>query len=151
MSATFWSLLFNGFVGFQLIEDGSPLSVWVGFPHYNGSHEETYILQSLRISSMVVFAASYTISIGTFLGRVGLSKQSPMALFVLYFGFNGLCALLFVCLQVGLVLTTLEDRWPLGILMFLHEHMADLLNNPSSKKNSGPRLWVLLLCLWAGY
>ena len=27
--ATCWSLLFNGFVGFQWIEDGTALSLWV--------------------------------------------------------------------------------------------------------------------------
>jgi hypothetical protein len=27
--ATLWCLLFNGFVGFQWIDDGTPLSLWV--------------------------------------------------------------------------------------------------------------------------
>jgi hypothetical protein len=30
ISATFWCLLLNGFVGFQFAEDGTPLSLWVG-------------------------------------------------------------------------------------------------------------------------
>lgn len=29
IAATFWSLLVNGFVGFQFAEDGTPLSLWV--------------------------------------------------------------------------------------------------------------------------
>lgn len=96
---------------------------------------------------MVIFAVSYTISIGTFLGRVGLSRQSPMALFILYFGFNGLCTLLFIGLQVGLVLTTLEDRWPLGMLI----SWTCVWDDQPLPTNSWPRLWVLLLCLGAGH
>ncbi|CAJ0825796.1 3543_t:CDS:2 [Entrophospora sp. SA101] len=54
ITATFWCLLLNGFVGFQFAEDGTPLSLW-----------------SIRISSLAVFGAVYFISIATFNGIAG--------------------------------------------------------------------------------
>lgn len=36
--ATYWCLLVNGFVGFQVVEDGTPLSLWVrSAPAVSGS------------------------------------------------------------------------------------------------------------------
>ncbi|KAI8584421.1 hypothetical protein K450DRAFT_219790 [Umbelopsis ramanniana AG] len=71
ISATFWCLLLNGFVGFQFAEDGTPWSLW-----------------SIRISSLVVFILVGAIAIATF---------------------ND---------QIILVVNTLDDRWPLGDILF---------------------------------
>jgi hypothetical protein len=154
MSATFWALLFNGFVGFQFIEDGSPLSIWVRLLGFTLLDSKPFKLtktgkQSLRISSGLIFAATYTIAIGTFLGLLGLSRQAPMPFFILYFCFNGFCALLYVGLQVALVLNTLEDRWPLGEPLLL---LVNLQHGTHSrhKNDSRPGLWILLLCPWTG-
>ncbi|KAF9904350.1 Chitin synthase, class 7 [Lobosporangium transversale] len=101
ISATFWCLLLNGFVGFQFAEDGTPLSLW-----------------SIRISSFVVFAAVTFLSIATFLGLGPFKPTNPVALWVVFFIFNGAALLIYVILQIVLVVNTLDDRWPLGDIVF---------------------------------
>lgn len=44
-----------------------------------------------------------------------MSPKSPMVLYILMFIFNGAALFLYVALQVFLVLSTLRDRWPLGM------------------------------------
>ncbi|KAI9599363.1 chitin synthase III catalytic subunit [Syncephalis fuscata] len=101
MCATFWCLLLNGFVGFQFAEDGTPLSLW-----------------SIRISSLVIAIITAFIAIGTFQGIAGLDPTNPMALWIIYFIFNGAAFAIYVILQVILVINTLDDRWPLGDIIF---------------------------------
>ncbi|KAF9994969.1 Chitin synthase, class 7, partial [Modicella reniformis] len=101
MSATFWCLLLNGFVGFQFAEDGTPLSLW-----------------SIRISSFVVFAAVSFLSIATFLSKGPFDPANPVALWIVFFIFNGAALLIYVILQIVLVVNTLDDRWPLGDIVF---------------------------------
>ncbi|KAG0237096.1 Chitin synthase, class 7 [Actinomortierella wolfii] len=101
ISATFWCLLLNGFVGFQFAEDGTPLSLW-----------------SIRISSFVVFAAVTFLSIATFKNMGPFQAASPIALWIVYFIFNGAAFVIYVILQIVLVVNTLDDRWPLGDIVF---------------------------------
>jgi len=101
ITATFWCLLLNGFVGFQFAEDGTPLSLW-----------------SIRISSLVIFAAVFTLSVATFLNRAGFSSLNPVALWIVLYVFNGAALVIYVVLQIVLVLNTLDDRWPLGDILF---------------------------------
>ncbi|KAF9434618.1 Chitin synthase, class 7 [Entomortierella beljakovae] len=101
ISATFWCLLLNGFVGFQFAEDGTPLSLW-----------------SIRISSFVIFAAVTFIAIATFQSMSPFSNLKPVALWVVFFIFNGAALLIYVILQIVLVINTLDDRWPLGDIVF---------------------------------
>ncbi|CAJ0888891.1 10060_t:CDS:2 [Entrophospora sp. SA101] len=101
ITATFWCLLLNGFVGFQFAEDGTPLSLW-----------------SIRISSLAVFGAVYFISIATFNGIAGFSPLRPVALWIILYVFNGAALVIYVVLQIVLVLNTLDDRWPLGDILF---------------------------------
>ncbi|KAF9364541.1 Chitin synthase, class 7 [Mortierella sp. NVP85] len=101
ISATFWCLLLNGFVGFQFAEDGTPLSLW-----------------SIRISSFVVFAAVAFLSIATFLNKGPFDPLNPVALWVVFFIFNGAALLIYIILQIVLVVNTLDDRWPLGDIVF---------------------------------
>ncbi|KAF9414088.1 Chitin synthase, class 7 [Entomortierella beljakovae] len=101
ISATFWCLLLNGFVGFQFAEDGTPLSLW-----------------SIRISSFIVFAAVAFLSIATFQKLGPFDPLHPVALWVVFFIFNGAALLIYVILQIVLVVNTLDDRWPLGDIMF---------------------------------
>ncbi|RKP07400.1 chitin synthase III catalytic subunit [Thamnocephalis sphaerospora] len=101
MCATFWCLLLNGFVGFQFAEDGTPLSLW-----------------SIRLSSLAIAVITAFIAIGTFKGIAGLDPQKPIALWIIYFIFNGAAFVIYVILQVVLVLNTLDDRWPLGDILF---------------------------------
>jgi hypothetical protein len=100
ISTQFWVLLLNGFIGFQYAEDGTPASVW-----------------SIRISGFIFFAISFSIAICTFM-NIGLSSANPVGLFVIYFVFNGTMLLIYVIMQIILVVNTLDDRWPLGDVLF---------------------------------
>lgn len=100
-SALCTCLLINGFVGFQIYEDGTTLSVWL-----------------LRGSSMAMFAVSFIVSLLTFKGWGGLSPTNTVALFVVLYILNAICIAVYLVMQVILVVGTLEDRWPLGHIAF---------------------------------
>ena len=100
-SAVCTSLLINGFVGFQLYEDGTTLSVWL-----------------LRSCSLLLFIVSFVVSILTFKGWAGLGPTNTVALFVVLYILNGLFLLIYVVMQIILVMFTLQDRWPLGDILF---------------------------------
>jgi hypothetical protein len=89
--------LINGFVGFQLYEDGTNLSVWL-----------------LRASSAGMFVISFIVSLFTFKGWVGLDPANPVGLFVVVYVLNAICLAIYVIMQLLLVWNTLDDRWPLG-------------------------------------
>lgn len=96
-SAVVTCLLINGFVGFQLYEDGTPLSVWM-----------------LRICSFIAFAISFLISLATFKGWAGLGPNNTVGLFVVLYLLNAIQLFVYVAMQILLVTRTLQDRWPLG-------------------------------------
>ena len=100
-SALCTCLLINGFVGFQLYEDGTRQSVWL-----------------IRGSSAGMFLISGAVSILTFKGRAGLGPQNTIGLFVVLYLLNAICLLIYVVMQVILVANTLQDRWPLGDIAF---------------------------------
>lgn len=99
--ATLWALFVNGFVPFQWIEDGTRLSLW-----------------TLRISSIVIFCVSFFISIATFQSVAGFSKTNPTFLWIWYFVFGGAFVFIYIACQVSVVITSLEDRWPLADISF---------------------------------
>nr|CAG8520222.1 15615_t:CDS:2 [Entrophospora candida] len=101
ITATFWCLLANGFVGFQFAEDGTPLSLW-----------------SIRLSSLFVFGAVTALSVATFLSKAGFNPLQPIALWIVFYVFNGIALVIYVVLQIVLVVRTLDDRWPLGDILF---------------------------------
>lgn len=100
-SALVTCLFINGFVGFQLYEDGTPLSLWM-----------------LRLCSLAAFAISFLVSLATFKGWAGLGPTNTVGLFVVLYLLNGLQLLIYLVLQVILVTRTLQDRWPLGDIAF---------------------------------
>ncbi|KAI9803167.1 MAG: Chitin synthase, class 7 [Sarcosagium campestre] len=100
-SALCTCLLVNGFVGFQLYEDGTTLSVWL-----------------LRGSSLAMFAVCFLVSLCTFKGWAGLGPTKTVGLFVILYIFNGIALCIYLVLQVILVINTLQDRWPLGDIAF---------------------------------
>lgn len=100
-SALCTCLLINGFVGFQLYEDGTRQSVWL-----------------LRGSSIGTFVISGAVSILTFKGKAGLSPTNTVGLFVVLYLINGVCLLIYLAMQIILVTNTLQDRWPLGDISF---------------------------------
>lgn len=100
-SALCTSLLINGFVGFQLYEDGTTLSVWL-----------------LRLSSLLMFVIGFAVSLLTFKGWAGLSPTNTTGLFVVLYIINAICVAVYFVMQIILVANTLQDRWPLGDLAF---------------------------------
>lgn len=100
-SAMVTSLLINGFVGFQLYEDGTPLSLWM-----------------LRICSLAAFAISFLVSLATFRGWAGLGPTNTVGLFVVLYLLNAIQLFIYVGMQILLVTRTLRDRWPLGDIAF---------------------------------
>jgi Chitin synthase export chaperone len=100
-SALCTCLLVNGFVGFQLYEDGTTLSVWL-----------------LRLSSLGMFVISFAVSLLTFKSWAGLSPTNTTGLFIVLYVINGICVGVYFIMQFLLVVNTLQDRWPLGDLIF---------------------------------
>jgi len=94
-------LLVNGFVGFQLYEDGTTLSVWL-----------------LRTVSLAMFIITFLVSIATFKGWAGLGPTNTIGLFVVLYLVSGIALLIYVIMQILLVVNTLQDRWPLGDIAF---------------------------------
>lgn len=106
-SATCIALMINGFVGFQLYEDGTTLSVWL-----------------LRICTIAIFLVSFAVSLLTFKGYAGLGPENTVGLFVVVYIFSALFLAVYVIMQLILVTQTLQDRWPLlhiffGVLAFV--------------------------------
>ncbi|KAL2752349.1 hypothetical protein ACRALDRAFT_1065501 [Sodiomyces alcalophilus JCM 7366] len=100
-SALVTCLLINGFVGFQLYEDGTPVSVWM-----------------LRIISFLAFALSFLVSLATFMGWAGMGPTNTVGLFVVLYLLNAIQLFIYIVMQVILVTRTLHDRWPLGDITF---------------------------------
>jgi len=101
IGAIYWCLLINGFVGFQFAEDGTPMSLWF-----------------LRLSSLVVWGVCFFVAIGTFKGIGGLGYTSTTGLFITYLIFPAVCVIIYAVSQLILVVRTLDDRWPIGDILF---------------------------------
>ncbi|KAI5836824.1 chitin synthase III catalytic subunit [Morchella snyderi] len=100
-SALCTCLLINGFIGFQVYEDGTALSVWL-----------------LRLCSLVMFIVTGAVALCTFQSWAGLDPSNTMALFVLLYVVNALFLFIYIACQVILVVGTLGDRWPMGDITF---------------------------------
>jgi hypothetical protein len=96
MSACFWCLVLNGFVGFQFAEDGTAISLWL-----------------IRISTFVVFLLVGGISMATFRNWGPFEYAAPSVLWAFYYIVNGILFLIYAISQIVLVVCTLDDRWPL--------------------------------------
>jgi hypothetical protein len=101
VAATYCCLLINGFVGFQFAEDGTALSLWF-----------------LRISCLVIFGIGFFIAIATFKSFASFSFQKPVALWIIYILWPLICTPIYIVSQLILVFRTLEDRWPIGDIVF---------------------------------
>jgi hypothetical protein len=93
--------MINGFVGFQLYEDGTTLSVWL-----------------LRVCSLTMFVISFVIALLTFKSWAGLSPESTVGLFVVVYIFSAIFLFVYIVMQVMLVVGTLQERWPLWHIGF---------------------------------
>ncbi|CAO2655302.1 Nn.00g103660.m01.CDS01 [Neocucurbitaria sp. VM-36] len=101
VSALCTCLLINGFVGFQLYEDGTTLSVWL-----------------LRLCSLGMFIIGGAVSLLTFKSWAGLDPKNPVGIFVVTYIVNAIFLFVYVVSQIILVVGTLEDRWPMGDIAF---------------------------------
>ncbi|KAF8232992.1 hypothetical protein L208DRAFT_1423012 [Tricholoma matsutake] len=101
VAAAYCCILINGFVGFQFAEDGTPLSLWV-----------------LRLSCLAIFGISFFIAIATFKGFASFSYSKPIGLWVIYILWPLICVIIYVVSQLVLVFRTLDDRWPIGDIVF---------------------------------
>ncbi|KAI7605143.1 chitin synthase export chaperone, partial [Hortaea werneckii] len=101
VSATCICLMINGFVGFQLYEDGTTLSIWL-----------------LRVCSLAMFIISFAVSLLTFKGWAGLSPDNTIGLFVVVYVFSAIFIFVYIVMLVLLVLGTLQERWPLLHIIF---------------------------------
>ncbi|KAK4505593.1 hypothetical protein PRZ48_003556 [Zasmidium cellare] len=101
VSATCICLMINGFVGFQLYEDGTTLSVWL-----------------VRTCSVVMFLISFAVALLTFKNWGGLGPENTIGLFVVVYIFSAIFLFVYVVMQVILVLGTLQERWPLWHIAF---------------------------------
>ncbi|KAF7437400.1 Chitin synthase, class 7 [Pleurotus ostreatus] len=101
VAAAYTCLLINGFVGFQFAEDGTPLSLWF-----------------LRISCLVVFGLSLFIAIATFQNIAGFDFKKPIGLWIIYILWPLICTVIYIVSQLVLVFRTLDDRWPIGDIVF---------------------------------
>jgi len=101
VSSTCICLMINGFVGFQLYEDGTTLSVWL-----------------LRVCSLTMFVISFVIALLTFKSWAGLSPESTVGLFVVVYIFSAIFLFVYIVMQIMLVVGTLQERWPLWHIGF---------------------------------
>jgi len=101
VAAAYTCILINGFVGFQFAEDGTPLSLWL-----------------LRISCLLVFAIGFFVAIATFKSMVSFSFSKPVGLWIIYILWPVICVAIYTISQLILVFRTLDDRWPIGDIIF---------------------------------
>jgi len=101
VAAAYCCLLINGFVGFQFAEDGTPLSLWL-----------------LRLGCLAIFGGSFFVAIATFKGFLGFSNTKTLGLWIVYLLWPLVCVVIYVVSQLILVFRTLEDRWPIGDIIF---------------------------------
>lgn len=101
VAATYTCLVINGFVGFQFAEDGTPLSLWF-----------------LRLSCLALFGVGFFLAIATFKSFAGFSFDNTTGLWIIYILYPLICVVVYVISQLVLVLRTLDDRWPLGDILF---------------------------------
>jgi hypothetical protein len=67
---------------------------------------------------LVIFLLTGFISIATFQNIGPFNYASPGALWAFYFIINGIAFIVYVISQIILVVNTLDDRWPLGDILF---------------------------------
>ena len=110
ITATTWILLLNAIVGFQLLEDGTPISIGL-----------------FVASGLVLFVGTGYITLDTaftWTGHFASSLQGPdyknISLYVLYQLFPLICLVAFFVLEAVLVVRILGELRPLRMYHFHH-------------------------------
>lgn len=101
-SATCCCLMLNGFLGFQLYEDGTKQSRW-----------------SLRLFSFLAFALTFVIALVTFQGWGGsaLDPTHTTGLFVVLYILNAIMVVVYFVSELTLSVLVLRDIWALGAII----------------------------------
>ena len=75
-------------------------------------------MQLLRLSTLVVFGVSFFVAIATFKKIAGFDFAKPIGLWIIYILWPLVCSVIYIVSQLILVFRTLEDRWPIGDIVF---------------------------------
>ena len=70
------------------------------------------------MATLASFGITFFIAIATFHGFAGLSYDHTTALWIIYIIWPLVCVIVYVVLQLILVVRTLDDRWPIGDILF---------------------------------
>jgi hypothetical protein len=70
------------------------------------------------LSCLLLFGIGFFLAIATFKQFIGLSYAHPVALWIIYFIWPVCCAVIYIVSQLILVIRTLDDRWPIGDIVF---------------------------------
>jgi hypothetical protein len=72
----------------------------------------------LRIACLAVWGAAFFVALATFKNFAGFDKTAGIGLWVVYILWPLVCVVIYVVSQLILVFRTLEDRWPIGDIVF---------------------------------
>ena len=72
----------------------------------------------MRLSCLFVFGVSFFVAIATFKSFAGFKSTAPIGLWIIYILWPAVCAVVYIVSQLVLVFRTLEDRWPIGDIVF---------------------------------
>ena len=65
-----------------------------------------------------MFGVSFFVAIATFKNIAGFNYTKPLGLWIIYILWPLICAVIYIVSQLVLVFRTLEDRWPIGDIVF---------------------------------
>ena len=74
--------------------------------------------QLLRLVCLAVFGIVFFVSIATFKSFAGFKSTKPIGLWIVYILWPLICSVTYIVSQLILVFRTLEDRWPIGDIVF---------------------------------
>lgn len=75
-------------------------------------------MQFLRLTCLAVFGIVFFVSIATFKNIAGFKYAKPLGLWIVYILWPLVCTVVYIVSQLTLVFRTLEDRWPIGDILF---------------------------------
>lgn len=65
-----------------------------------------------------MFGVGFFLAVATFEQFAGFRYSKPVALWIIYFIWPAICAAIYIISQLILVIRTLDDRWPIGDIVF---------------------------------
>ncbi|CDR45121.1 CYFA0S16e02388g1_1 [Cyberlindnera fabianii] len=101
-SASCWSLMVSGFLGFRFWEDGTAKSM--GF---------------IRLSSLIAFLLTFIIGLLTFHNWIASGSMNPghtTGLFVVAYVLNALFLVVYIIAQIILALWVIKNYWVIGVI-----------------------------------